>query len=119
MHLPCNEFFALVTTADSVSVSAALVLPFGIPCCMHQAYSIQSRFIRAKSDCRRPLREGARRALAPMVALRGDAVRAIAATVAVPQPRDTPPAAWQAWRHELDSDLELGQGPHKHSGVRD
>jgi len=60
-----------------------------------------------RDHCRRPLREGARRALAPMVAVRGDEVRAIAATVAVPQPRDTPPAAWQAWRCELDEDLGL------------
>ena len=53
----------------------------------------------------RPLREAARRALRPMLRLRGDAVRASAAALTIPQPRGTSPAEWLAWRREFDQDL--------------
>ena len=53
----------------------------------------------------RPLREGARRVLRPLLRHRGDAVRAAAAAVSIPQPKDTPPADWLAWRVEFEEDL--------------
>lgn len=53
----------------------------------------------------RPLREGSRRVLRPLLRLRGDAVRAAAAEVSIPQPRGTPPADWLAWRLEFENDL--------------
>jgi hypothetical protein len=46
-----------------------------------------------------------------MIALRGETVRATAATVAVPHPQDTDPAAWQAWRAQLDAELGCGAIP--------
>ena len=55
----------------------------------------------------RPLREGARRALRPLVRLRGDDVRAVAGEIHIPQPRGTSPAEWLAWRAELEEDLRF------------
>lgn len=53
----------------------------------------------------RPLREGARRVLRPLLRLQGDAVRKAAEGVNIPQPVGTSPADWVAWRAQFEQDL--------------
>ena len=53
----------------------------------------------------RPLREGARRVLRPLLRLEGDAVRTAADCINIPQPVGTSPADWIAWRQQYEQDL--------------
>ena len=53
----------------------------------------------------RPLREGARRVLRPLLRLHGDAVRTAARDVIIPQPVGTSPADWIEWRQQFEQDM--------------
>lgn len=51
------------------------------------------------------LREGARRVLKPLLQVQGDAVRAVAEDMNIPQPVGTSAADWVAWWQEFRRDL--------------
>ena len=53
----------------------------------------------------RPLREGARRVLRPLLRLHGNAVRSAAKDIIITQPMGTSPAVWIEWQQQFEQDL--------------